>query len=190
MKLKKITTITLLIIGGLATPILAENVEQLRQFLDNSLAVCQGCDLSGADLSNIKRRGAKLRQTNLKNADLSNSNFSSSYFTCADLTDANLRNTNLQWSNLVDANLRGVDLRGADLSKTDLSGAIFEGASTEGVILEGAKMPDGATIYDGRGLESFQPRPIFFSTKSSMFRRPKIIISRAFTNFLVERGNT
>lgn len=160
MKLPKITTITLLTIAGLTTPILAENVDELRQFLDNPSAVCQGCDFSEADLSNIRRRGAKLRQTNLTKANLSNSNFSASYFTCADLSNANLQNTNLQWSNLVDANLRGVNLRNADLSKTDLTGAIFEGAITEGVILKGAKMPDGATIYDGRGLESFKPRPI------------------------------
>lgn len=150
MRLKRFVlaapAIALILAGG---PLMAIDETDLRTLLTGR-PVCQGCNLSRADLSSKNLRGARLRQTDLTEADLSGSNLVSAYFTCAVLEGADLRNANLQWANLVDADLRGTDLRGADLSKTDLTGAQFAGARLDDTtVLDGAKLPDGATLYNG-----------------------------------------
>ncbi|MDJ1173910.1 pentapeptide repeat-containing protein [Roseofilum capinflatum] len=152
LKLKTTLATVIGISLGLTTVAIAANPDHVSQLL-NGGRTCQGCDLIEADLSNITGRtvkGSQLRQSRLMNANLSNSNFEGSYFTCADLSNANLQGGNFRWSNFVDAKLQGVDLRGADLRNTDLTGADFTGAIVDNQIkLNGAKMPDGATIYQG-----------------------------------------
>lgn len=115
MKLKILTTAILLTPLCFATPLRAENPEQVRQLLQSKS--CKGCDLRGADLSGADLsfailvgadlRGANLARANLSKADLSQANLSQANFQQANLNQAYLTNANLEQTNLVGASLNG-----------------------------------------------------------------------------------
>lgn len=112
---------------GLATPIRAENADQVRQLLETG--ACRRCALEGANLRDADLRLADLRDTDLKDADLRG----------ADLREADLRR-----ADLTDANLKGADLRGTYLRLTNLTDANLKRANLCGVI-----MPDGEISEQG-----------------------------------------
>lgn len=115
MKRKIFATAILLTPLCFATPLRAENPEQLRQLLKTKS--CQECDLSGANLSGLDLsfaklvgadlRGANLTKANLSNADLTRANLTQANFSQANLTQAYLTNANLDRTNLLGALLTG-----------------------------------------------------------------------------------
>jgi tetratricopeptide (TPR) repeat protein len=137
MKLGMLAAVTLIGTTSLTAPVIAENLEHLRQLL--STKSCPGCDLSATGLVFAQLAGANLEGANLVRANLSQS----------DLTGANLSNANLVGASLSSANLAGANLAGANLASADLRGAYLMDANLEDADLSNANLRGavGIPIY-------------------------------------------
>ncbi|MGB3236855.1 MAG: pentapeptide repeat-containing protein [Geitlerinemataceae cyanobacterium] len=134
MKLGMLATVTLIGTTSLTAPVIAENLEHMRQLL--STKSCPGCDLSSAGLVFSNLAGANLSGANLVRANLSQS----------DLTGADLSNANLVGASLSSANLAGANLAGANLASADLRGAYLMGANLEDADLSNANLQGAVGI--------------------------------------------
>jgi tetratricopeptide (TPR) repeat protein len=117
MKLGVLAAVTLIGTTGLTMPVMAENLEHIRQLL--STKSCPGCDLSAAGLVFAQLAGANLSGANLVRANLSQSDL-----TGADLSQANLVGASLSGANLAGAYLMDANLEDADLTNANLRGAV------------------------------------------------------------------
>jgi uncharacterized protein YjbI with pentapeptide repeats len=110
-----------------ATPMQAQNVEDLNQLLETKY--CPSCRLDNADLSGLDLSGAVLAGASLIGADLSETNLERADLSNALLNAADLSNATLQFANLRNASLYGAHMNPA---------ANFTGANLEGTV-----MPNG-----------------------------------------------
>ncbi len=131
MKNKISVSFLALLIATITTPVVAENLSDLRKLL--STKECFNCDLSGSGLVMANLSGAKLGGANLTQANLSRANLSGADLSGADLSGASLYGANLTGANLIGAKINGSDLRGAYLHN-----AIFVGVSFDTAYLQGA----------------------------------------------------
>lgn len=172
------TLVTAFALGGMATPAIAANPDQIQRLLKTNQ--CPRCDLRSANLENANLFGANLVGADLSGANLTGVNLGSANLTDADLTGARLdnaylylatlENTNfnqaslenaylkdaiLQDTRFSNANLRGVNLSrtnlvGIDLKGVDLSNANLSGATLSGVRSStlGREFQGAFNVYD------------------------------------------
>lgn len=131
MNNKLIVSLFALFTVTITTPVVAENLSDLRKLL--STKECFNCDLSGSGLVMANLSGAKLNGANLSRANLSRANL-----TGADLSGADLSGASLYGANLVGANLIGAKFQGTDLRDSYLHNAIVIGVSFDTAYLQGA----------------------------------------------------
>ncbi len=118
MKRTLLTMVFLLASSLLATPILAENPDQIRQL--QATKKCEGCDLRGVNLYGASLASASLQGANLSSADLRRSNLSDAILIGANLSGADLTNANLRGADLTDANLKEAKLTPLSLNSVTL----------------------------------------------------------------------
>jgi uncharacterized protein YjbI with pentapeptide repeats len=124
MKLRYLTTLTLLTLVFALKPVQAANpahVQQLRQTY-----VCANCDLKGADLRQTHLIGADLRNADLRGANLAGANLEGADLTGAKLNDANMTDAYLTEASLNHTNLTGVNFTRARIYHTEARGAIVK----------------------------------------------------------------
>jgi len=140
---KAISTALIFLGFTLATPVVAEDLEHLRQLLSSKQ--CPMCNLSESGLSMAQLENADLTEADLSFANLDNADLSGATLSGADLTGALLYKADLRRANLAGANLAGANLIGADLSYADLTGANLAGANLSGAYMANAQI-EGAII--------------------------------------------
>ncbi len=131
MKSNIISVLTTIATVAIATPLAAENLNDLNRLLGSKK--CQKCDLSNAGLIHANLTGADLSSANLVNANLSQANLAGADLSGADLTGASLYGANLTGADLTGANLAGTDLRNAYLVNTTLKNVDLDQANLNGV---------------------------------------------------------
>lgn len=131
MKSNIISVLTTVATVAIATPLAAENLNDLNRLLGTKK--CQKCDLSNAGLIHANLTGADLSGANLVNANLSQANLAGADLSGADLTGASFYGANLTGADLSGANLAGTDLRNAYLVNATLKNVDLDRANLNGV---------------------------------------------------------
>jgi uncharacterized protein YjbI with pentapeptide repeats len=147
----------------------SEERHVIEAIIDLGGADLRGAILSVAILSGAILRDANLRDANLRFANLSNANLTEANLSYAILNEANLSGAALIRADLSGAALSGASLRDADLSYANLSGANLRDADlsdallsrrqlAQAVSLVGATLPDGRVIETEEAWEEFKKR--------------------------------
>lgn len=157
-RFKTWTLVSALALGGMATPAIAANPDQIQRLLKTNQ--CPRCDLRSANLENANLFGANLVGADLSGANLTGVNLGSANLTDADLTGARLtnaylylatlENTNFNQASLENAYLKdavlqdtrfsNANLRGVNLSRTNLVGIDLKGVDLSNANLSGATL--------------------------------------------------